>query len=96
MTTEMSHEGRDPVHNGAMDQLDHSPVLASAAVVLGFAVLLSTFATDSPWPAILGILLVVAGGLWAGFSSPPATITNTETAVPDPDIEDERDDGHTA
>ncbi len=46
-----------------------SPVLANIIVVVGFVVLFTTFATDSPWSWIIGGLMVVAGGLWAGFST---------------------------
>lgn len=48
------------------DGLGHSPALANAACLLGLAVMLTTFATSSLWPVILGGLLFLAGGLWAG------------------------------
>ncbi len=49
-----------------------SPILANVVVVVGFVVLFTTFATDSPWSWIVGGLMVLAGGLWAGFSGDPA------------------------
>lgn len=45
-----------------------SPVLANLVVILGFVLLLSTFATDSPLSWVLGGILLLAGGLWAGFA----------------------------
>ena len=42
------------------------PVGANLTLVLGFVVLFTTFATGSPASWIIGGLLVVAGGLWAG------------------------------
>jgi hypothetical protein len=59
-----------------------SPWLANAVVVLGFAVAFTTFATDSPWSWIIGLAMVVAGGLWAGYAgtgflsaAPPTSAT---------------------
>jgi hypothetical protein len=45
-----------------------SPALANLTVLVGFAVMFTTFATDSPWSWIIGGVMVLAGGLWAGFS----------------------------
>jgi hypothetical protein len=50
-----------------------SPFLANAAVVVGFGLIFTTFMTDSAWSWVLGGLLVLAGGLWAGFSGGRAT-----------------------
>lgn len=40
-------------------------------VLVGFAVLFTTFATESPWSWIIGGAMVLAGGLWAGFDGRP-------------------------
>ncbi|HUG84368.1 MAG TPA: hypothetical protein VMM13_07375 [Euzebya sp.] len=51
----------------------NSPVLANLVVLVGFVVLFTTFMTDSPWSWIIGGAMVLAGGLWAGFTTAPAT-----------------------
>ncbi len=44
-----------------------SPVIANLVVILGFVAVFTTFATDSPASWIIGLVLIVAGGLWAGL-----------------------------
>lgn len=54
----------------AADPLDTpSPALANVVVILGFALVFTTFLTDSPWSWIIGGVLIVAGALWAGFTT---------------------------
>lgn len=43
-----------------------SPVVANLVVILGFVAIFSTFATESPASWAIGVVLVLAGGVWAG------------------------------
>jgi hypothetical protein len=64
----------DPLHAGPADPEVPSPVLANLVVLIGFAVVFTTFATGSAWSWIIGGALVLAGGLWAGFTGPRPTV----------------------
>lgn len=44
------------------------PLLANVVVVLGFVVIFTTFVTGSPFSWIIGGLMVLGGGLWAGLA----------------------------
>lgn len=50
-----------------------SPMLANVVVILGFVLVFTTFATESPFSWIIGVMLIIAGGLWAGLSTPAVT-----------------------
>lgn len=43
-----------------------SPVVANLVVIAGFVAVFASFAVPGPALWILGLLLVVAGGVWAG------------------------------
>lgn len=62
-----------------------SPLLANIVVLVGFVVLFTTFVTDSPWSWIIGGGMVLAGGLWAGFStaSPSEGLPAADTPAPE-------------
>lgn len=64
----------------------NSPVLANMVVLIGFVVLFTTFLTDSPWSWIIGGALVLAGGLWAGFATAPATAGLPDAETPAPEV----------
>lgn len=57
-----------------------SPVIANLVVLAGFVAIFSTFVTDSPFSWIVGAIMVVAGGIWAGFVG---NETVDEAVVPD-------------
>lgn len=63
-----------------------SPVLANIVVLVGFAVLFTTFVTDSPWSWIIGGLMVLAGGLWAGFATSGTAEGLPHAATPAPEV----------
>ncbi|CAN5350001.1 hypothetical protein BH23ACT9_BH23ACT9_21780 [soil metagenome] len=62
-----------------------SPVLANVTVLVGFALIFTTFATDTPWSWIIGGGMVIAGGLWAGFSGSVARTVPSDAATATPD-----------
>ena len=59
-----------------------SPALANAVVILGFVLIFTTFVTHSPWSWIIGGVLLVAGALWAGFSSGSRPTTDDADVPP--------------
>lgn len=46
-----------------------SPFLSNVLVVVGFAVIFTTFVTDTYWSWIIGGVMLIGGALWAGFST---------------------------
>lgn len=56
-----------------------SPVIANLVVLAGFVAIFSTFVTDSPFSWIVGAIMVLAGGIWAGFVG---SMPVDEAAVP--------------
>ena len=44
-----------------------SPVIANLVAIAGFVLIFTTFATESAWSWIIGGILLLAGGLWAGL-----------------------------
>ncbi|CAN5818682.1 hypothetical protein BH24ACT15_BH24ACT15_06790 [soil metagenome] len=50
-----------------------SPMLANIVVILGFVLVFTTFATESPFYWIIGVILIVGGALWAGLHTPTVT-----------------------
>lgn len=51
----------------AIEDQPRSPVIANLVVILGFVSVFTTFATDSAFSWIIGTILIVSGGIWAGF-----------------------------
>ncbi len=47
---------------------DHGPFLANVTVLLGFVVLFSVFAVDSPMAVVVGVVMIAAGALWSGLA----------------------------
>ena len=62
-----------------------SPVLANIVVLAGFAVIFTTFLTDSPWSWIIGGLMILAGALGAGFATSGSAEGLPRAATPAPE-----------